>query len=107
MTLEVSCIRVHRAAVPWRDRLRAYKVIIDDQPVGQLRNGQDFNREVSPGSHRLQIKIDWTGSEELHVTVQPGETASFICEPAGSSWSGLFDLLGRRAYVSLRRTSDL
>jgi hypothetical protein len=51
-------IRIKRDS-GYADRLRAYKVVLDDNVVGVLNNGKQFELEVTPGKHRLQLKIDW------------------------------------------------
>jgi hypothetical protein len=76
-----ATIRVQRTAAPLRDRLRAYKVVVDDEVVGLIRNGQDFRAEVPAGAHVIRMKIDWTQSVAIPFSVEPGETAAFSCQP--------------------------
>lgn len=95
-------IRVTRNPAEWRDRRRAYRVLIDDREAGVVTPDREFVVPVSPGSHRVSIKIDWTGSREVPVVVQPGDSVTLVCEPAGSAWTAVMDLLLRRPYVSLR-----
>ncbi len=47
------------------DWLRAYKVVLDGEVVGQVRNGQQVEFDVAPGRHEVRLKIDWTGSNTV------------------------------------------
>lgn len=61
------------------NRMRAYKVILDGQSVGEVRNGEDFHCDLSPGKHRLQLKVDWCGSNVVEFEVQAGQSLAFSC----------------------------
>ncbi len=50
------------------DLLRAYKVLIDGEDVGVIRNGQCREFEVSAGSHALEVRIDWCTTGEQQFT---------------------------------------
>jgi hypothetical protein len=76
-----AIIRINRQAAYWRDTLRAYKVVVDGEEVGRIRDGETLDFVVPPGSHRLRLKIDWTGSKELTFLVRHGEIRSFSSSP--------------------------
>jgi hypothetical protein len=99
---EPASIKITRDPAVWRDRGRAYKVLIDGVQAGAVRHGETFVASVDPGTHSVRLKIDWTGSQEVQVTVAPGDTASLVCAAGGSSWTALLDALSRRPYISLR-----
>lgn len=40
--------------------------------------------EVSPGSHVLQLKIDWASSETMRFEVSETTRAKFVCKPSNS-----------------------
>ena len=77
-------IRIKRDS-GWADRARAYKIVIDDKVVGTIRNGQQVELEVTPGRHRLHLKIDWCRSNFVDFEAAGG-TVEFEC---GSSLRGL------------------
>ena len=91
----------------YADRLRSYKVAVDGVVVASVRAGQSVTVRVSAGSHKLGLRIDWCGSEELQFEARPGEHGTFEC---GSSLTGrrvflaiLYILFRRRQYLWLRR----
>lgn len=75
-------IVVTREAHSFSDRVRAYKVVIDGEVVGKVRNGKSASFTVAPGQHRVRMKIDWSGSPELVVPVHAGYSTGLICKPA-------------------------
>jgi hypothetical protein len=77
------------ASFPKRDRLRAYIVLVDGTEIARIRLGETHDLSVSPGRHAVKIKIDWTGSEPLTVSLSSGEVAQLLCEPAGRAITGL------------------
>ena len=88
----------------FRDRFRAYKVLIDGERVGQVKNGQVFARPADPGVHRVRLKVDWVGSPEITVNVLPGATA-VLAASAKPREGGLTMMveasLGRHEYILL------
>jgi hypothetical protein len=42
----------------YADRLRAYKVVLDGQPVDDIRAGEIKDVPVTSGHHTLQLKVD-------------------------------------------------
>jgi hypothetical protein len=76
-------IRVTRPSGGHRDLLRGYTVLIDGQAVGKLRRGSTRDFALAPGDHRVRAKIDWTGSEELVVSLHAGEVIELECKPSG------------------------
>jgi hypothetical protein len=70
-----SIIRIHRTHVPMRDRLRPYKVMIDGERSGSVRDNHTEDFEVAPGEHNVQLKIDWSGSAKVQLNVESGAIA--------------------------------
>jgi hypothetical protein len=97
-------VEIERDANLWRDRLRAYRVLIDGTPAGKVQWGSTWKLAVPPGSHRMRLAMDWARSPEVDFDVQPGETACFRCGPNAASWRILYDgTIGWRRYISIKR----
>ena len=67
--------------------LASFKVYLDGENVGEIRNGRMFTYIVSEGPHVLQLRLDWTSSKPIQVDVHG--TVDFICGP-NSNWSSFF-----------------
>src|ERR1700680_3421316 len=96
-----SSIRIDRKRERWRDQGRSYKVIVDGRMVGRVRNGQQQDFVVTPGQHRIRIKVDWSGSRDVSLVLENGESRTLVCHPKGSAMSSPIRLFSRRAWVDL------
>jgi hypothetical protein len=85
---------------------RAFRVLVDGNQVGKLRQGDELPVDVEPGTHAVQIKIDWAGSEPLKVTAGPGEVIGLVCQPAPFA-KGLASIFRQPlAYIELRASDQ-
>jgi hypothetical protein len=96
-----------RRETSYPDRLRAYKVLLDDAAVATVRAGGSVTIPIAPGEHRLEILIDWCGSEALHFEALPEEHVAFACGSNMTGWRALFGiffvLFSPRQYLWLRK----
>jgi hypothetical protein len=99
----MSQIRFVRPKKAWQDKLRAYKIFVDNQEVGAIKQQGEFHFGVAPGKHTVQLKIDWCYSPTVEVEVAMGSTASLTCEPgAHPLLSLLYITLLRKRYIRLQ-----
>ncbi|MET7988425.1 MULTISPECIES: hypothetical protein [unclassified Streptomyces] len=100
-------IVLSRVRGSYRDALRGYAVLIDDAQVGSIRRGQTLRFELPPGTHQLQLKIDWCTSRPLTVLSEEGRTVYFACSPGGDASEALNAVsAGSGAYITLRQTPE-
>lgn len=77
-------------------------MLIDGQKVGSIRQGQRVAFAVQAGLHTVELRVDWCRSPVHNVSTGDGDTARLVCHPAGSSWTGLWDTIFRRAqYIAV------
>ena len=93
-------VRVRRPPGGLRDRWRSYSVLVDGRCSGRLRRGGTVTVPVAPGPHVVQVRIDWTGSEEVTVTVADGEVVSLTASP-GTPIGTFAELPSRTRWVRL------
>ena len=94
-------ITITREAGGYRDRVRAYKVMLDGEHVASIKAGETVTHTAPAGRHEIRMKIDWAGSPTIPFQLTEGGTASFHCEPGGSALTALFALFRPGKYVSL------
>ena len=70
----------------YADRLRAYKVVLDGNVVGEVKNGQQIEFDASQGKHELFLKIDWGRSNVVEFESDGSSDIEFEC---GSNLRGL------------------
>ena len=103
--MSISAIRLRRRQGGWRDLLRAYQVLIDDQNVGLIRRGEVREIGVTPGVHTIRLKIDWCSSRELPIEIKAGEAIGFTCA-AGSALRFWDPFVNTGNYIHLTRNAD-
>ncbi len=72
----------------WRfvDFLYAANVFIDGIQVGKVSNGQTKIFEVTPGVHKLRLKMNWSffsgflRSREMDFRIEKGDALKFNCD---------------------------
>ena len=94
----------------YADRLRKYRVVCDATEIGRISDGESAEFAVSPGAHRLVLKVDWCSSEEVHFNIGTDQVVHFSC---GSSLRGFrlflamyYVLFARARYLWLRPSSN-
>jgi hypothetical protein len=101
---EIQIVRMRKGL---RDRPFGYTVWIDDEAVGDIRDGGTQRYSVTPGSHGVRVGITgrfngngkfWT-SKTRHVDVHGGETVTMSCRPA--SVTAVWDLARPNRRVQL------
>jgi|1186.fasta_scaffold438474_2 hypothetical protein len=99
-----ASIQLDRKPGGWVDRARAYKVLIDGQPVGEIRHGESQVFTVAPGRHEVHMKIDWARSPSVELELPEGGVARLHCRPNANPLTVLWYItFGRGRYVWLER----
>lgn len=96
-----STIAVYRSPDIKVDRNRLYKVVIDDQEVGELWPGQRLSFNVPSGEPRVLVKIDFMRSNELALAPQSGDVVELACTGKGSLVAFFNTIFRRKAYLDL------
>lgn len=96
-----ATITVHRTPGGNRDRMRGYKILIDNDVAGTVKPGEQLTVPVTPGPHKVQMKVDWCTSPTLTINAAPGTNTALSCAPAGSALMALFSMLRPGAYIRL------
>ena len=59
------------------DRRRNYQVLLDGNKIGQIGHAETKKFPVSPGRHRLRLKIDWCGSRDVEFDAKETDELIF------------------------------
>jgi hypothetical protein len=81
---ETGTLRVTRDPAKWRDKWRAYRILVDGVQVGKVRRGESASVALTPGAHRVRLRIDWCTSPELAVEIAAGRQSELECGPERS-----------------------
>lgn len=92
----------------WADRARAYKVVLDDNVIGDVKNGEEIEFDVPDGNHKFFLKIDWCRSNSVAFDMS-GSTESFECGSSLRGWkiflSIIYIIFMRNKYLWLKKVS--
>lgn len=101
---QMAKIHIERSSHGWVDRIRAYDVIIDDEPRGTLTRGKHAEIPLEAGEHAVYLRIDWCSSQIFRINLGPGDKANFRCRPR-SVLTLLYGItFGRKNYIQLELT---
>jgi len=98
----MSTLRLTRDS-GYADRIRAYRVFLDEKKIGEIRNGENKEFSVSPGQHELSVRIDWAGSKTVQFMIGENEAVTFRVK-SNLRGARFFSVL---RYVSVARNSYL
>lgn len=99
-------IDVERRANLWADRLRVYAVLVDGERAGEVARGDTWSGKVEPGSHTVQLKLDWGVSDVVEVDVADGETVRIECFARNPLKALYTSTIGRKQYIGVRPLAD-
>jgi hypothetical protein len=96
-------LEIIREAGHYADRKRAYKLIVDEKLVGEIREGESVTVAVEPGTHHVLARIAWCRSPVVEVDLAPGDCLALRCRPHRlQPWAAIFLVtFGRSRYISL------
>ena len=93
------------------DRLRNYKIIIDGNCYGEIKNGEVKKIDISSGNHTMYLKIDWCRSNNIEFNISEDEVLNFECGPSARGWKILLSILYitifRNKYLWIRKKAEV
>lgn len=71
-----SSISIRRSS-QYTNSLRAIKIFIDQNLIGEIRDGEERSYIIQPGLHSIHAKIDFTESNAISFQIEPGQSKWF------------------------------
>lgn len=75
----MAVIKIQRGS-GYVDKIRNYKVFINNEKVGVISEGEIKEYNVSPGTHTISTKIDWAGSKDIVVDLKENDVINLKVE---------------------------
>jgi hypothetical protein len=69
----------------WMSRARVFRVFIDGEEKGQIRNGSTEEYPVDPGKHQIYCQVAWYKSMPFSIDLGPGEI-EYLCVRSGMKY---------------------
>jgi len=70
--------------------LRKYTVLIDNIVAGYISSGETKHFEVNPGTHNIQVKIDWCKTKPLSFEIAACKNTYLYCGSTYNNWKSLY-----------------
>ena len=85
-------IKINRIA-SYADKMRSYKVILDNKYLGEVHNNEIKDFEVEAGNHTIFLKIDWCRSNKVDFYISQNELIEFECANSMKGWRLLLSFI--------------
>ena len=100
-------IVISRPNEVWANRLRSYKIVVDDEVAATLGRGEHATVTVPGGHHSVRAKLDWGSSPKLDVELGEDDRAYFICQSGvqpslARPTALLYITIWRKRYIELQ-----
>ena len=77
----------------YADKVRKYKVIVDDKQIGTIKESETKCFDLSEGEHTIYLKIDWCRSNKIKFSINKDEIIEFDCDNSIRGWRIFLNLL--------------
>ena len=95
-------VLVIRRVASAQDREYPYRVLVDGRQRAEVGDDSTVQIGLTPGEHRVSLRVKWCGSRELPVAIQPGEIVRMECRPKAKPLLALLYItLWRNDYIAL------
>jgi hypothetical protein len=93
---------VIRRVTSAQDREYPYRVLVDGRQRAEVGDDSTVQIGLTPGEHRVCLRVKWCGSRELPVVVLSGQIVRMECRPKAKPLLALLYItLWRNDYIAL------
>ena len=96
----MSQITVKRSS-EYANKLRKIQLVLDDQVIDEIEDGEIKTIKVKPGKHILKAKIDWCQSNEIVFNINEGEDKEFFLKGTSPLLALYYITFGKDKYLQL------
>jgi hypothetical protein len=68
------------------DIARTYEVLVNEEPVGTIRNGGELECAIPNGRSSVRIRLDWCGSNTIEIEAAEGGVVELECGSNLRGW---------------------
>ena len=78
----MATIKIKRTS-EWVNKVRNYKIFIDEHFVGEIADGATLEFPTSSGKHTVTAKIGWSSSPDIFIDIETDEIKHFTVQYLG------------------------
>jgi len=102
----VTVLVIRRLPRP-QDRDHVYRVLVDGAQRAEVRDDSTVQIGLTPGEHRVRLRVKWCGSREVPFSIEPGQILRMECRPKGNPLLALLYItLWRNDYIALETVKN-
>jgi len=103
----MTVLVIRRLPRPKQDREYSYRVLVDGAQRAELSDDSTVQIGLTPGEHRVRLRVKWCGSREVPFTIRPGEILRMESRPKGIPLLALLYItLWRNDYIALETVKN-
>jgi len=73
----------------YANKMRSFEVLMDDNKIGEIKDGEEKEIKLPPGKHLLKLKIDWCYSKTFELDIKEEDAFHFKCGSRLKGWKVL------------------
>ena len=85
----------------YSNKLREIKLVLDNEVLGTIKDGESKSFEINPGKHKLKATIDWAGSNEMEFEMSQNENRKFDLKGTKPFLAIYYSIFARKKYLIL------
>ena len=90
----------------YSNKLRKIKLVLDNQEIDEIKDGEIRTIKVTPGKHKLIAKIDWCQSNEIELNIKDEENRQVTLKGTNPFLVLYYITFGRNSYLKLESTKE-
>ena len=94
-------IKIHRSS-EYSNKLRNIILYLDNQQIGEIKDGESKGFKILPGKHSLIAKIDWASSNQIEFNIEKEQVIHFNLSGQNPFLALLYVTILRKNYLELK-----
>ncbi|MCX8532898.1 hypothetical protein [Chryseobacterium luquanense] len=84
------------------NKLRSIEILLDNKRIGEIKDGESNEFEISPGNHALKAKIDWCTSNLINLCINEDGILRYNLSGTNPFLALFYITLGKDQYLELK-----
>ncbi|MBW8523938.1 YusG family protein [Chryseobacterium chendengshani] len=82
--------------------LRSIEIFLDNEKIGEIKDGESKEFEIAAGNHALKAKIDWCSSNLINLNIKEEEILRYNLSGRNPFLALFYITLGKDQYLELK-----
>lgn len=82
--------------------LRSIEILLNNNNIGEMKDGESKEFEIAPGSYTLKAKIDWCSSNLINLNIKNDDIIRYNLSGRNPFLALFYILFGKDHYLELK-----